>query len=68
VTRAVPDALSGVPFSLAYAYHAGDADAWKLFDPAAPVWTNDLTALSPGWGYWVQATISNTWTVAYPAP
>ena len=36
VDRALPDALSdhgvGTNFSLVYAYHANDADPWKLFD------------------------------------
>ena len=59
----------GEDFSLVYAYHADDsADPWKLFDPTAPAWANDLTDLSPGWGFWVQVDADHTWDVAYPAP
>jgi hypothetical protein len=72
VNRALPGALSdhgvGTNFTLVYAYHANDADQWKLFDPAAPVWTNDLTALSPGWGYWVQVSVTHDWHVEYALP
>ena len=62
------DALNGVSFSLVYAYHANDADPWKLFDHNGPPFVNDLSELSPGWGYWIQTPITNTWTIAYPAP
>jgi hypothetical protein len=53
-----------------YAYYADDSvDPWKLFDPTAPAWANDLTDLSPGWGFWVQVVdADHTWDVAYPAP
>jgi hypothetical protein len=65
-TRALPGALGSVPFSLVYAYHADDADPWKLFDHNGPPFVNDLSVLSPGWGYWIQTPITNTWTIAYP--
>ena len=67
-TRALPGALGSVPFSLVYAYHANDADPWKLFDHNGPPFVNDLSVLSPGWGYWIQTTITGTWTVTYPDP
>jgi hypothetical protein len=71
--RALPGALEdhgvGTDFSLVYAYHANDlADPWKLFDQAAPDWTNDLIELSPGWGYWVKVSVDHTWSVEYLAP
>ena len=70
-TRALPVALSdhGVGnFTLVYAYHASDtSDPWKLFDRNA-TYSNDLTELSPGWGYWIQTTMTNTWTIDYPGP
>jgi hypothetical protein len=68
VNRNLPGALSGINFSLVYAYHANDlSDPWKLYDtnPAASGY-NDLTALSPGWGYWVKVGTNGTWTVSYP--
>jgi hypothetical protein len=55
----LPGALSAISgkYNLVMAFHADDlADPWKLFDPAAPVWVNDLTAMEPGWGYWIDAT------------
>jgi hypothetical protein len=51
---------------LVYAYHAGDAVLWKLYDRGAPPYVNNLTSLAPGWGYWVYATASIPWIVNYP--
>ena len=73
VSRDLPGVLQdhgvGEDFSVVYAYHADDsADPWKLFDRTAPAWANDLTDLSPGWGFWVQVDADHTWDVAYPAP
>ena len=64
----LPDALEdhgvGTDFSLIYAFHANDpADPWKLFDRTGPDWVNDLTELSPGWGYWVKVSADHTWSV-----
>jgi hypothetical protein len=54
----------GSDFSLVYAYHASDGSAaWKLFDRSGNPLLNDLTELSPGWGYWVKASLAHTWTV-----
>jgi hypothetical protein len=64
----VLDALSGVPFNLAYAYHASDADPWKLYDRNGPPFVNDLNELAPGWGYWIQVTAPASWTVTYAGP
>jgi hypothetical protein len=53
-------------FSLVYAYHAADTlDPWKLYDVAAPSWVNDLPTLTSEWGYWVRATTTHDWSVAY---
>jgi hypothetical protein len=66
---ALPDAFSlhgvGSDFSLVYTYHASDADQWKKFDQSAPVFANDLLELAPGYGYWVKAGSSHTWSVSY---
>jgi hypothetical protein len=72
VDRDLPAALSdngvGADFSLIYAYHASETtDPWKLFSLTAPVWANDLTKLSPGWGYWVKVSTDHTWSVKYLA-
>jgi hypothetical protein len=68
--KALPEVLRdhgvGTAYNLVYAYHAGDADLWKMFDRTAPAWVNDLSGLAPGWGYWVQVTSSVTWSVPYP--
>jgi hypothetical protein len=39
-----------------------------MFDRLAPGWVNDLSGLTPGWGYWVQVTGTETlhWSVSYP--
>jgi hypothetical protein len=67
---ALPDAFSlhglGSEAFLAYAYHADDTgDPWKLFDSTAPSYREDLTEMSPGWGYWVKAGTATTWDVSY---
>lgn len=53
-------------FTLVYAYHAVDtADQWKLYDPLVLPILNDLTELSPGWGYWIFVTEAADWQIAY---
>ena len=54
----------GTEFSLIYAYEPTDPDdMWKLFNLAALPYANDLTALSPGRGYWIKVSADRTWTV-----
>jgi len=70
VSGALPGILSsnGVDEAdlLVYAYHAADAaDPWKLYDRAGLPFGNDLTALTPGWGYWIEVSAAHTWSVAY---
>jgi CSLREA domain-containing protein len=65
---ALPDVLSnhgvGTDFSLVYAYHASDGSvAWKLYDRTGNPLLNDLTELSPGWGYWIKASADHAWSV-----
>jgi uncharacterized repeat protein (TIGR02543 family) len=65
---ALPGALNdhgvGTNYSLVYAYHANDAaDTWKLFDRQAVSYSNDLTTMNPGWGYWIKATANSTWNL-----
>ena len=65
----LPDAFSlhgvGSDTFLVYSYHANDSDLWKLFDSTAPAYRNDLTAMAPGWGYWVKSASTHTWDVSY---
>jgi hypothetical protein len=59
----------GTDFSLVYTYQANDiADPWKLFDRATPPFSNDLTSMTPGLGYWLQVSEDNTWQVNYLGP
>ena len=55
----------GSDFTLVYAYHANDADVWKKFDPLAPAYNNDLTQMTPDWGYWIKVGANHTWDVDY---
>ena len=73
VDRDLPAALQdhgvGTDFSLVYAYHASDTnDPWKLHDLVVPPYANDLTSLSPGWGYWIKVSANNAWEVDYSGP
>jgi uncharacterized repeat protein (TIGR02543 family) len=68
--RLLPGALQqynvGTDFSLVYAYHANDAaPQWKLFDREAQPYANDLTQLTPGWGYWIKVNADHSWSVNY---
>ncbi|MBK7455581.1 MAG: hypothetical protein IPJ46_18220 [Anaerolineales bacterium] len=61
-----PASIGGANVSLVYAYHANNiSDPWKLYDQSAPSWSNDLTVLAPGWGYWVKVIAPQTWNVPY---
>ncbi len=67
LSNLTPPAFSwtGTDPTLVYAYHAGEADLWKLFDSSAPEWSNDLAELAPGWGYWIKVGANHTWVVNY---
>jgi hypothetical protein len=55
----LPNALTSIAgkYNLVYAYDASDAaDPWKMYDPNAPPFINDLTSMGPGVGYWLRAT------------
>ena len=55
----LPDALTAIEddYTLVIAYHTNDvSDFWKVFDPDAPTYANDLTEMAPGWGYWIFVT------------
>ncbi len=72
-SRALPEVLSehgvGTNFSLIYFYNVVDpTNPWKLFDRNGPVYVNDMSVMSNGWGYWVKVSADCTWSVAYAAP
>ncbi len=64
----LPGALNdhgvGTAYSLVYAYHANDGAPWKLYNRTA-IFGNDLTQMTPGWGYWIYVSGDNTWNVGY---
>jgi hypothetical protein len=52
--------------TLIYAYHLGESDPWRLYDATTAIpLVNDLTELTPGWGYWVKVDQQSTWSVGY---
>jgi hypothetical protein len=56
-SRPVTEALSSISgkYEKVYAYVSSDsADPWKMFDPAAPSYMNDLNVMVPGLGYWIK--------------
>ncbi len=60
--RPLPEALSGVPFDLMYAYDAFDADPWQLYDVNMP-FSNDLTEVRATRGYWIRTSGNSLWQV-----
>lgn len=64
----LPDALTdiGANYRLIMAYHANETtDPWKLFDPEAPGYANDLLEMAPGWGYWINMTAEDILSIDY---
>ena len=68
-TQVLPDAFSthgvGSDFSLVYAYHASDSSPWKKFDRTAPSYSDTLTSMASGYGYWVEISVVHSWSVPY---
>lgn len=63
---ALPAALASIAgkYDLVYGYDAAaPADSWQKYDPAAPPFANDLTALGPGRGYWIRMKEAGTLVV-----
>lgn len=63
---ALPAALASISgsYTQIYAYDAADtANPWRSFDPEAPAFVNDLTALGPTQGYWINMTAAAILTV-----
>lgn len=67
-STALPAALAAIEdnYDLVLAYHANDsADPWKLFDPEAPAYANDLLEMAPGWGYWFNMAADDSLAIGY---
>jgi hypothetical protein len=66
VTQGLPGVLTnnGVSnYTIVLTYIAIEADPWKMFDPFGPPYVNDLQALTPGRGYWINVNMDSTWNV-----
>lgn len=65
-SRSVEDVLASIAgqFERVWALDASDpAGSWKLYDPSAPDFVNDLTEFRPGYGYWILVTEDTTLTI-----
>jgi hypothetical protein len=52
--------------TLVFSYRSADtADLWKMYDVNVPLFLNDLTEMMPTWGYWIQVSADQSWTVNY---
>ncbi len=60
-SQGVADALASISgkYVSVWAYVNG---SWKVYDPNNPGFS-DLTAMDPGYGYWINATEACTWTL-----
>ena len=66
IIRGVTTALSSINgnYTAVEAYYANDSgDPWKKYDPAVPPFVNDLSSIDPGFGYWINTTVNDTWEV-----
>jgi hypothetical protein len=67
-TRNVETALASIAgsYDRVYSYNALDSeDQWKVYDPVAPDYANDLAQLSPGHAYWVRVVTDCDLNVSY---
>jgi hypothetical protein len=56
-------------YSAVFTYNACDsADPWSKFDPNAPSFVNDLTAISTGQGLWIRVNADTTVTITGTVP
>jgi hypothetical protein len=64
--KPVADALKTIAglYTAVYAYEPTSADPWRIFDPTAPDWVNDLKQLEYGKSYLIYATQP---TILHPA-
>jgi hypothetical protein len=64
--RPVANALASIAgrYTIVWAYHAGEAQPWRRYNPGASL-GSDLADFQPGRGYWVRATEACTLTISY---
>ncbi len=60
-SQSVADALASISgkYVSVWAYMDG---SWRVYDPNNPGFS-DLTTMEPGYGYWINATETCTWTL-----
>jgi len=65
--RDVEAALTSIAgkYTSIYEYDANPSASWKRYSPGAPAFSNTLSALRPGKGYWIRATQPCTWVVTW---
>lgn len=64
--KSVPEALSSISGKyerILYYQSTDPQDPWKVFDPSAPSYVNDLLELIPGGGYWIKVKENCNWTI-----
>jgi hypothetical protein len=68
-SRAVSEALASIAgqYSHVCGYFATEADPWHCFDPGAPSWASDLSALEFG-SYWINLTATQAVTLYLKGP
>jgi hypothetical protein len=69
VSNDVTDELTQIAgdYGMVMTYNAVDAvDPWKAYDPAIPVWANDLTTLNSTEGVWVWMHRAASWSITLP--
>lgn len=62
VTEALAS-ISGKYEKILYYQSTDLQDPWKVYDPAAPSYVNDLTELTPGGGYWIKVKENCNWII-----
>jgi len=61
-----PTLMGEINYKLIMTYIASDtADPWKLYDPAAPGYANDLVEMLPGYGYWIFVNVADILEVPF---
>lgn len=51
-------------YSIVWAYDKTEGGIWKMYDPGAPIFVNDLKEIQPGKGYWIMMTANDTLPVS----
>ncbi len=60
-TRSVESALSSISGKYLTIWAFID-EKWQVYDPASPIFS-DLEQMKPGYGYWINATVSCSWNL-----